>query len=85
MHGLYIEVAPPTRPAHTVRWDAPVGYNQPELTLDEVAIVTLTAAAAGCQVNYLHIGVPNRGAADGHRQGLLQSFKLLRAHLAEQP
>jgi uncharacterized protein YndB with AHSA1/START domain len=82
MMGMYIEVAPPHRLVYTVHWDAPVGYNQGgKVAIDEVVTIELAAKDDGTELSYLHRGIPTIDGAEGHRKGILHTFKMLREQL----
>ena len=80
--GLYVVVDPPRRLVYTLRWEAPVGYNQSgEPVLDEVVVVDIEAAADGTSlVQMAHLGIPEVGAA-AHEQGIEAMFDALQSLL----
>lgn len=75
--GVYVVVDPPRRLVYTLRWDAPVGYNQTgKPVLDEAVVVDIADAADGAAVRMTHLGIPQEGAA-AHTEGIEAMFDAL--------
>lgn len=63
--GTYIAIEPGARIAHTLVWDAPVGYGNVPEQLEALFIPDAT----GSTLELIHSGVPDQRSAEGHREG----------------
>ena len=82
MLGTYAEIIPERRLVYTVHWDAPVVYNEGGgITLDEIVAIDLEERDGATELRYLHMGVPTADAAAAHSAAIVQTFKMLRAHI----
>ncbi|MHC5027180.1 MAG: SRPBCC family protein [Planctomycetota bacterium] len=78
MTGHYVEIVPARRLIYTVRWDAPVVYNQAgEPVLDEIIDVRFEDVANGCTIEHAHIGIPLVEAAREHLRAVDQTLDVL--------
>jgi uncharacterized protein YndB with AHSA1/START domain len=81
--GTYAVVAPLERLVYTLRWDAPVGYNQAgSPVLDEVVAVDIEHRSGSTLVRMAHMGIPDDGiSAAAHEQGIQAMFDSLERYL----
>jgi uncharacterized protein YndB with AHSA1/START domain len=78
LRGIYLVIEPGKRLINTVHWDASVGYNDSGKALDEVLVVDFMPAGDGCNLRYLHMGIPDDGkSAATHEQGVRATFNFL--------
>jgi uncharacterized protein YndB with AHSA1/START domain len=71
--GSYSEVVPNTRLAHSLTWEAPMGYESP----GESILVEFSERDGGTLVVFTHTGVPNADARAEHARGWADCFKSL--------
>jgi RimJ/RimL family protein N-acetyltransferase len=71
--GVYAEIEADRLIAHTLAWDAPVGYPP----VPEAAVVRFAEDGSGCLIDFEHTGVPDAESAEGHRKGWLNTFETL--------
>jgi uncharacterized protein YndB with AHSA1/START domain len=83
--GLYVEVAPPVRLVYTLRWDAPVSYNQSsDAVLDEAVAIDLEPVGEDqTRLTMLHMGIPDETAARAHGEGVTAMVDGLEAVLVK--
>ena len=75
--GTYLEVDPERRLAHTLRWDAPMGYPPAE----ESVTVEFSPSSKGTKVAFVHDGIPDAASRDGHDRGWSHTFDVLHGRL----
>ncbi len=87
MRGVYLDLRPGARVAHTLHWDAPVGYNEPgQDPLDEAYVFDLVPDGAGCRMRFSHLGIPDDGiSAKEHERSMRLCFDVLARHLEAHP
>lgn len=76
--GVYTDVQPGRRIAHTLAWSAPMGYDP----VPERVEVDFRADGAGSVIDFVHHGVPDAASAAAHARGWTDAFKALEAHVA---
>lgn len=79
MTGTYTAIEPDRRIAHTLAWDAPMGYGPGPETID----VAFAPAGEGCAIVFTHEGAFDSKARDGHVKGWRNVLETLRDLLAE--
>jgi uncharacterized protein YndB with AHSA1/START domain len=79
--GEYTEIAPGERIAHTLHWDAPMGYTS---TAERVT-VEFSPMGGRTLVVFRHAGVPGAAARKGHEKGWANTFDTLAALLELEP
>lgn len=85
MRGVYVEVDPPRRLVYSLRWFAPVGYNEGdgEPPFDEIVVIDLEPTDTNeTTMHYRHFGVPDPAAAREHDKAIRFTFDLLAKHLS---
>lgn len=79
--GQYTRIEPNVCIAHTLEWQAPMGYE----AVPECVEIRFLREGAGSLIDFLHTGVPDEKSAGVHAQGWNNSFEALAAHLARSP
>ncbi len=86
--GTYTEIKTNELIAATMKWDAPMGYGEPQEDFTVTFESTTPADAAHPQsftrtkMTFTHFGIPDTQSIEGHRAGWSQAFDYLE-HLLE--
>lgn len=75
--GLYTDIQPNHRIAHTLVWHAPMGYDP----VPEHVEVVFHEDGTGSSIDFTHAGVPDGESAATHAQGWRNTFETLGAYL----
>jgi uncharacterized protein YndB with AHSA1/START domain len=78
MRGTYTEIVPNRRIAHTLSWNAPMGYGP----VDERIVVDFAEAPGGSAIVFCHEGAFDARARDGHVKGWGNVLETLEGVLA---
>jgi uncharacterized protein YndB with AHSA1/START domain len=79
MSGTYTEILPNRRIAHTLAWDAQMGYGP----VPETIVAEFAPAGDGCTLVFRHEGAFGEKARDGHAKGWADVLRALREALEQ--
>jgi uncharacterized protein YndB with AHSA1/START domain len=76
--GRYTDIHPNRRIAHTLAWQAPMGYDP---VPEHVEVEFHADGSDGSAVEFVHTGVPDEQSADAHARGWRNTLETLAAYL----